>query len=173
MNKLLASPLNKFLASPLAICILVLTACSPKTEQTINEISELEVIDVLFCAEKNRLSLNVDEIYETEYPWIFNKESGKLYERDIDKNELYPLEVFFIGESKFVYESKLNGNILEIKETEYYPVNEKIYGKYLIDLDQLKSKASFRHSDGYKEKYNDDCISIPLPDGITIRKKKS
>ena len=103
--------MNKLLASPLAICILGLTACSPKTEQTMNEISELEVIDVLFCAEKNKLSLSVDEIYETKYPWIFNKESGKLYERDMDKNELYPLEVFIEGESKFVYESKLNGNI--------------------------------------------------------------
>ena len=163
--------MNKLLATPLAICILVLTACSPKKEQSINEVSELEVIDVLFCAEKNKLSLSVDEIYETKYPWIFNKESGKLYERDMDKNELYPLEVFIEGKSKFVYESKLNGNILEIEETEYYPVNQKIYGKYLIDLDQLKSKASYRYSDGYKDRYKDDCIRIPLPAGITIRKK--
>ena len=44
--------MNKFLAPPLAICILGLIACSPKTEQTIDEASELEVIDVLFCAEK-------------------------------------------------------------------------------------------------------------------------
>ena len=86
--------MNKFLAPPLAICILGLIACSQKTEQTIDEVSELEVIDVLFCAEKNKLSLSVDEIYETKYPWIFNKETGELYERDIDKNELYLLEVF-------------------------------------------------------------------------------
>ena len=161
--------MNKFLAPPLAICILGLIACSPKTEQTIDEASELEVIDVLFCAEKNKLSLSVDEIYQTKYPWIFNKETGELYERDMDKNELYPLEVFIDGKSKFVYESKLNENILEIEETEYYPVNEEIYGKYLIDLDQLKSKAIYRYSDGYKEIYKDDCIRIPLPGDITIR----
>ena len=160
--------MNKLLASPLAICILVLTACSPKTEQTMNETSELEVIDVLFCAEKNKLSLSVEEIYETKYPWIFNKETGDLYERDMDKNELYPLKVFIDGNSKFVYESKLNGNILEIEETEHYPVNQKTYGKYLIDLDQLKSKAIYKYSDGYKEIYKDDCIRIPLPAGIKI-----
>ena len=162
--------MNKFLAPPLAICILGLIACSQKTEQTIDEVSELEVIDVLFCAEKNKLSLSVDEIYETKYPWIFNKETGELYERDIDKNELYFLEVFIDGNSKFVYESKLNGNILEIEETEYYPVNEKTYGEYLIDLDQLKSKATYKYSDGYKEIYNDNCIRLPLPSGIKIRK---
>ena len=160
--------MNKLLASPLAICILVLTACSPKKEQTINEVSDLEVIDVLFCAKKNKLSLSVDEIYETKYPWIFNKETGELYERDMDKNELYPLKVFIDGKSKFEYESKLNGNILEIKETEYYPVNQKTYGKYLIDLDKLKSKAIYKYSDGFKEIYKDDCIRIPLPVGIKI-----
>ena len=161
--------MNKLLAPSLGICILGLIACSPKTEQTMDERSSLEVIDVLFCAKENKLSLSVDKIYETKYPWIFNKETGQLYERDMDKNELYPLEVFIEGTSKFVYESKLNENILEIKETEYYPVNQKIYGKYLIDLDQLKSEATYRYSDGYKEKYKDDCIRIPLPDGITIR----
>ena len=86
----------------------------------------------------------------------------------MDKNELYPLKVFIDGDSKFVYESKLNGNILEIEETEHYPVNQKTYGKYLIDLDQLKSKAIYKHSDGYKEIYKDDCIRIPLPAGIKI-----
>ena len=104
------------------------------------------------------------------YP-VVNKETGELYERDMDKNELYPLKVFIDGKSKFVYESKLNGSILEIEETEYYPVNQKTYGKYLIDLDQLKSKVTYKYSDGYKERYKDDCIRIPLPDGITIRKK--
>ena len=161
--------MNKLLAPSLGIFLLGLISCSPKTEQTIDVTSDLEVIDVLFCAEKNKLSLSVDEIYETKYPWIFNKETGELYERDIDKNELYPLKVFIEGKSKFVYESKLNGNILEIEETEYYPVNEKTYGKYLIDLVQLKSKASYKFSDGYKERYKDNCIRIPLPTGVTIR----
>ena len=161
--------MNKLLAPSLGICILGLIACSTKTEQTIDVASELEVIDVLFCAEKNKLSLSIDEIYETKYPWIFNKETGELYERDMDKNELYPLKVFIDGKSKFVYESKLNGNILEIEETEHYPVNQKTYGKYLIDLDQLKSKAIYKYSDGYKEIYKDDCIRIPLPAGIKIR----
>jgi len=161
--------MNKLLAPSLGICILGLIACSTKTEQTIDVASELEVIDVLFCAEKNKLSLSIDEIYETKYPWIFNKETGELYERDMDKNELYPLKVFIDGKSKFVYESKLNGSILEIEETEYYPVNQKTYGKYFIDLDQLKSKVTYKYSDGYKERYKDDCIRIPLPDGITIR----
>ena len=160
--------MNKLLAPSLGIFILGLIACSPKTEQTIDVTSDLEVIDVLFCAEKNKLSLSVEEIYETKYPWIFNKETGDLYERDIDKNELYPLKVFIDGNSKFVYESKLNGNILEIEETEHYPVNQKSYGKYLIDLDQLKSKAIYKYSDGYKEIYKDDCIRIPLPAGIKI-----
>ena len=160
--------MNKLLAPSLGIFLLGLIACSPKTEQTMDVTSDLEVIDVLFCAEKNKLSLSVEEIYETKYPWIFNKETGDLYERDIDKNELYPLKVFIDGNSKFVYESKLNGNILEIEETEHYPVNQKTYGKYLIDLDQLKSKAIYKHSDGYKEIYKDDCIRIPLPAGIKI-----
>ena len=160
--------MNKLLAPSLGIFLLGLIACSPKTEQTIDVTSDLEVIDVLFCAEKNKLSLSVEEIYETKYPWIFNKETGDLYERDMDKNELYPLKVFIDGDSKFVYESKLNGNILEIEETEHYPVNQKTYGKYLIDLDQLKSKAIYKHSDGYKEIYKDDCIRIPLPAGIKI-----
>ena len=124
--------MNKLLAPSLGICILGLIACSTKTEQTMDVASELEVIDVLFCAEKNKLSLSVDEIYETKYPWIFNKETGELYERDMDKNELYPLEVFIEGESKFVYESKLNGNILEIKETEYFPVNETAGPKIIL-----------------------------------------
>ena len=161
--------MNKLLAPSLGIFLLGLIACSPKTEQTMDVTSDLEVIDVLFCAEKNKLSLSVEEIYETKYPWIFNKETGDLYERDIDKNELYPLKVFIDGNSKFVYESKLNGNILEIEETEHYPVNQKTYGKYLIDLDQLKSKATYSYSDGYKEKYKVDCIRLPLPAGITIR----
>ena len=160
--------MNKLLAPSLGIFLLGLIACSPKTEQTIDVTSDLEVIDVLFCAEKNKLSLSIDEIYQTKYPWIFNKETGDLYERDMDKNELYPLKVFIDGNSKFVYESKLNGNILEIEETEHYPVNQKTYGKYLIDLDQLKSKAIYKHSDGYKEIYKDDCIRIPLPAGIKI-----
>ena len=158
--------MNKLLAPSLGIFLLGLIACSPKTEKKMDLTSKL---DVLFCAEKNKLSLSVDEIYKTKYPWIFNKETGDLYERDMDKNELYPLKVFIDGDSKFVYESKLNGNILEINETEYYPVNQKTYGKYLIDLVQLKSKASYKFSDGYKERYKDNCIRIPLPNGVTIR----
>ena len=65
--------MNKLLAPSLGIFILGLIACSPKTEQTMDVTSELDIIGVLFCAEKNKLSLSVDEIYETKYPWILNK----------------------------------------------------------------------------------------------------
>ena len=152
------------------ICILSLIGCSTKKEQTVDNSSELKMIDVLFCGKKSKLSLSIDEIYRTKYPWIFNKVTGVLYERDQYKNELYPLEVFIEGRSKFVYESKLNGNTLEIKETEYYPVNKKVFGTYLIDINELKSKAIYKHSDGYKEKYNEDCIRLPLPYDVKIRK---
>ena len=49
---------------------------------------------MFYFVQKNKLSLSVDEIYETKYTWIFNKETGEPYERDIDKNELCLLEVF-------------------------------------------------------------------------------
>ena len=50
-----------------------------------------------------------------------------------------------------------------------WTINDVKTFKYLIDLDQLKSKASYKFSDGYKERYKEDCIRIPLPAGITIK----
>tara|TARA_B100002019_G_C21112216_1_gene518999 strand:+ start:254 stop:742 length:489 start_codon:yes stop_codon:yes gene_type:complete len=162
--------MKKFLVPTFMICILGLIGCSPKKQETMDDASELEEIVVLFCGKKSKLSLSIDEIYDTKYPWIFNKITGDLYERDQGKNELYPLEVFIEGKSRFVYQSKLNGNKLEIKETEYYPVNKKTFGTYLIDFDKLKLNASFKYSDGYKERYVDNCIRLPLPSDIKIRK---
>ena len=68
------------------------------------------------------------------------------------------------SQGKFV--SVIKGRIFDIALD--LRKNSKTYGKYLIDLDQLKSKATYKFSDGCKEIYKDDCIRIPLPVGIKI-----
>ncbi len=121
-------------------------------------------LDALYCAEEKYLKTSIEEMWEN-FPWIYNNKNGKLYKYDTFLNEINFMETDKVGDSLYTFESRLDGNILKIKETEtsYGYVYD---GRYIIDT---KEKKSTHYEVGYPEKkYINRCIKLDLPKGVKI-----
>ena len=67
---------------------------------------------------------------------------------------------------------KINSLNLQLKHIslpyEFIPNTEGMTD-FVFYKGNVVHQVTYKYSDGYKERYKDDCIRIPLPDGITIR----
>ena len=122
-------------------------------------------LEALYCSGDKNLNISKDEMWKN-YPWIFDNKTGKLYDYDPFLNQIDPLETDKIGDELFTYDSRLDGNILKIREVQtssVYVIEER---RYAIDI---KARKSTHYAMEYLEKkYQDSCIKLNLPKGVKI-----
>ena len=121
-------------------------------------------LEALYCAVEKDLKTSIEEMWEN-FPWIYDNKNGKLYKYDTFLNEINFMATDKVGDSLYTFESRLDGNILKIKETEtsYGYVYD---GRYIIDT---KEKKSTHYEEGNSDKkYINRCIKLDFPKGVKI-----
>ena len=122
-------------------------------------------LEALYCSGDKYLNISKDEMWKN-YPWIFDNKTGKLYNYDPFLNQIDPLKTDKIGDELFTYDSRLDGNILKIREVQTssgYVIEER---RYAIDI---KARKSTHYAMEYLEKKSQDsCIKLNLPKGVKI-----
>ena len=117
------------------------------------------------------------KIYEGKFErfaWFFNEKTGQLYDYDYSKNVFFPLvkEEDEISTSYMTWTSKIEGNILEVEQKIFnedpsYSSEKLIENVFLIDI-ELQKESNYNKKNKWN-KYNYDCIELPLPEGAKVR----
>ena len=125
-------------------------------------------LEVLYCAQEKYLTGSISEIWEN-YPWIYHKKTGELYKYDSFLNQIDFMKTDNVGEDFFTYESRLEGNILKIKEKVTNNGNVLDDRRYIIDIQEKKS--THFNVNNPDRKAIDSCIKLDLPKGVKINYK--
>lgn len=139
-----------------------------------------EELVVLFCAEEqNKIKQNIYSEWDwsPQEPWIVSRNTGKIYIYVPYINEIRPLKVLRNGDLKFTYDSKLKGNIIEVKGNWTSNGKPSSSQKFRLDLN-AKTETSWILSSG-SNVYDDQeinnsklimkCIESELPKGVKIK----
>ena len=130
--------------------------------------SNIKNIRVLNCS--TNLSQSIDKIYENEYPWIFDKKTGKIYDYDSSKNIFIHRKKWVNDISTRTFISKIEGNILEVEDTDSTnPPYEKNEMKVIFQIDMELKKASVFPKLNAWQKRTYDCVELPLPKGVKVK----
>ena len=122
-------------------------------------------LEALYCDQEKYMKASIEEMWEN-FPWIYDNKDGKLYKYDSFLNEINFMETDKVGESLYTFESRLDGKILKIKETETsygYVLDDR---RYIIDTKEKKS--THYPVDNPERKYINRCIKLELPKGVKI-----
>ena len=121
-------------------------------------------LEVLYCDEEKYM--NASPIVMWEYwPWIFDKKSGKLYKYDSFLNEINFMRTDYSNGINYTYKSRIDRNILKIKETQI--INGRIDDVVSYEIN-LKQKTETYDSVNYPNKSFKRCIKLDLPKGVKI-----
>ena len=146
---------------PLLISIFGLVGCSPE--------SELEKITVINCDSDKNLTLSPEEIYYERYPWIYNTDTGQVYDYDSFYNEFYKLDTW---EDSMGYKSKyrytMEGAILKVEETTISPIDGETESVIFLINPETLIETSYP-KDEIEAKTFTKCVELQLPPGVTIR----
>ena len=125
-------------------------------------------LEVLYCDQEKYMKVSIEEMWEY-FPWIYDKKNGKLYKYDSFLNEMNLMETDKVGNSLFTFESRLDGNILKIKETETRSGYVLVDRRYIIDTKEKKSThyPMYKYKNPEKKTIN-RCIKLDLPKGVKI-----
>ncbi len=123
------------------------------------------VIESLYCGDKESLEDSFVEKWEN-YPWIYDKKTGKLYDYDPSSNEINVLSYDQDGEFIYTYKSKIIKNTLHVTMTETSPGNAPNLTIFSMDLDKLESTDYPLENPNLKTVY--PCVKLALPEGVKI-----
>ena len=96
------------------------------------------------------------------FPWIFDQKTGALYNYDSFFEEATPLLTDKVDDSIFTYRSKMDGNLLKIKEKQ---INSKGESHVIY---QINIKTLEAHSEHKGKKTQLKCVEKKLPKDIKI-----
>ena len=123
------------------------------------------VIEGLYCGDKESLETSFEEQW-SNYPWIYDKKTGKLYDYDPSSNAISPLSYDQDGEYIYTYKSKIIKNTLSVTMTETSPGNAPNLTIFSMDLDKLIATDYPLENPNLKEV--SPCKKLALPEGVKI-----